>query len=256
MANTYLPNVENSIDLTDESISKIYITGGGFVRREFRGCGADSQFGWQELVWKSQPSRGGTFAFTNMDDIDVGLVARCEVNIMYMNIQDYMDLRKIIARERHFTVEFFDIDEGIFVSRDMYCSENSRNKLLILSKHLIGVANIPIKFVGTNLDVVTTIDADGNEITTDKELSIVYEIDSGSGTVSDKNEDGTTVYKTAKYGEQRVLSDGTGVIAPQNKNLKYWVTRNKNGDISGTYGLGQSVTVWKGMTLYPYYENA
>lgn len=236
-----------SIDLSDKELNTIYITGGGFIRRAFRGIGADSQFGWQEMVWKTSPTRGGTFAFTNMDDIDVGLVARCELNIMYMNTQDYMDLRKIIARERHFTVDFFDIDAGKRVSRDMYCSSSSRSKLHIRDKKLLGVANIPITFVGTNLDTQTTIDANGNEVTTDSTLSIVYNITSGSGSIKTQ---------TTNYGQQVVLDLGDNITPPSGTYLSHWQSKNLNGDVNGEYGLGQSITVWKGLTLYPVYELA
>ena len=247
-----LPDESKAVDLSDKAISVIRITGGGFVGREFRGSGVDSQFGWQEMVWKSEPTRGGTFAFTNMDDIDVGLVARCEVNIKYMTAKDYMDLRQIIARERHFYVEFFDIDSGKRVTRDMYCSSNSRNKLHILDKKLLGFADIPITFVGTNLDqdVELTMNEDGTITETPKlnTFTIAYNLNGGTGTAPESKTDVT-------FGSQAVLSDGTGVIAPTGKHLVGWTTKNGSED-DGWYGLGQSITVWKSMTLYAWYENA
>ena len=239
---------ENSLDLTDKPIGTIYLTGGGFVNRAFQGWGTDSLYGWQEMVWKKSPTRGGTFAFTNIDDIDVGLVARCEISTKYMNIQDFMDLRKIVGRERHFLATFFDSDEGKWVTRDMYCSENSKNQLFVLKKHLIGVRDITVKLVGTNLDQQTTIDADGNEVTTNATLSIVYNINSGSGSIETE---------TAEYGSQIKLNDGSGIIAPTGKHLALWEAKmTVDGVLTtvGQYGLGQSITLWKGLTLYPKYE--
>lgn len=242
---------ENSLDLTEKPIGTIYLTGGGFVDRPFQGWGTDSLYGWQELVWKKSPTRGGTFAFTNIDDIDVGLVARCEISTKYMNIQDFMDLRKIVGRERHFLATFFDSDEGKWVTRDMYCSENSKNQLFVLKKHLIGVRDVTVKLVGTNLDQQTTIDADGNEVTTNTTLSIVYNITDKDGNIISTN------LQTGEYGSQVTLSDGAGITAPPNSHLALWeakMTLNGKLETVGQYGLGQSITLWKGLTLYSKYE--
>ena len=241
---------ENSLDLTEKPIGTIYLTGGGFVNRPFQGWGTDSLYGWQEMVWKKNPTRGGTFAFTNIDDIDVGLVARCEISTKYMNIQDFMDLRKIVGRERHFLATFFDGDGGKWVTRDVYCSESSKNQLFVLKKHLIGVRDVTVKLVGTNLDVQTTTDENGNEVSTTETLSVVYNINEGTGSIETE---------TAEYGSQVTISDGSGIIAPTGKHLALWEAKMTVGGVLttvGQYGLGQSITLWKGLTLYPKYEDA
>lgn len=223
-----------------EKIGKIYITGGGFVDREFNGIGTDSKYGWQEMVWKSTPSRGGTFAFTNMDDIDVGLIARCELNIKYMNIHDYMDLRKILGRERHFTVKFFDVDDGEWRTRDMYCSENQINKLYTLKQSLIGVLDYTIKLVGTNLDLETYIN-DGIETTELRKFNITYFNDDGS----------VNTIKQVKWGGNIYIGKGIVVIAPEGKHLKYWQDRLSQDERVGDYLPIQPETVWKDLNLYP-----
>lgn len=239
---------KNAIDVSDTPIGTVYLTGGGFIDRPFTGWGVDSLYGWSEFSWKKKPNRGGTFAFTDMDNIDVGLVARCELDTKYMNIHDLMDLRKIIGRERHFLAKFFDVDEGRYVTREMYCSDNSRNQLFSIKQKLIGVRDVTVKLVGTNRDVQYTIDENGNEVASTEKLNIVYNINAGTGTVSTQ---------TVEYGSQVTLNDGSGIIAPDGMHLVCWeakLTVNDTLTTVGQYGLGQSTTIWKGMTLYPKYE--
>lgn len=213
------------------SLGTIYLTGGGFYRRPFTGIGSNSQFGWQEMVWKKAPNRGGTFAFANINSIDVGLVARCEIVIPYNNIQDYIDLRKIIGRERYFKARFFDVDEGQWVEREMYCSENSRNQLFILGQALIGVRDITIKLVGTNRD------ADQSKIT------VTYNLNGGGGNISSK---------TLRRGDELTLPDpnALGITAPSGRSFDHWETRTEDNETMGEYHATQETTVWNNMTFY------
>ena len=240
-----MPDYSKAISYKEKSIGTIYITGGGFIKRPFSGVGVDSRFGWEEMAWFSTPSRGRTFAFSNMDDIDVGLIARCEINIKYMNIQDYMDLRKILGRERHFTVEFFDTDKGDWITRDMYCSENNISKFFTLKQSLIGAMDYTIKLVGTNLDLEERIgvDSSGNI----KQMIVTYSAGEGSGTI--KSEE-------TEWGGQVKLADGSNLlVAPDGKSFKRWVT--KNGEtITGCYGGNQSITVWGDLNLVAEYQDA
>lgn len=237
---------ENAIDLSNAPIGTIYLTGGGYVNRPFSGWGVDSVYGWRQMVWEKTPSRSKTFAFSGMDDIPVGLVARCEISTEYMNIEDYMALRKIVDRERHFLATFFDTDDAKWVTRDVYCSDNSKKQLFVLGHKLIGMKGISIKLVGTNLDLTTTIDADGNEISVQNKLEFVYNIDRGAGTANTNS---------ASYGSYVDLDDGSKISAPSGQHLAGWETRNSDGKVTGQYGLGQRITVWRGLTLYPIYEN-
>lgn len=241
-----IPKYENAIDISKlkyGTINSIFITGGGFIRREFKGIGTDSQYGWQELTWWKSPTRGKTFAFTNMDDIDVGLIARCEINIKYMDIQDYMDLRKIVGRERHFKVEFFDIDSCQWVTRDMYCTENTSKQLFALNEKLIGKFDLVLKFVGTNLDMETAIDENGEHIYF-KTYTIKYNLNGGSTTQA------TTV--TKDYAQQVTLYSEE--ITPAWGHLAKWVTYDSNGNVVEQYLPGQSITLFKNLELNAIYE--
>lgn len=229
-----LPNFDNAVSFEDKSIGTIYITGGGLYKEPFTGIGVDSKFGWQELVWKKTPSRGGDFAFSNMDDIDVGLVARCEVNIKYMDIDKYMKLRKAIARERYFRVEFFDIDDCIWREKEMYCSESTISKFLMLKKHLIGHLDFAVKFVGTNRDPE------------DPNLTIKYYNSYPSGALL------TT--ERAYWGDQiKTASDTIAIQQVEGKTL-FWKRYNSEGKEIGKYGANQSTTLWESMSLYASWE--
>lgn len=213
------------------SLGTIYLTGGGFYRRAFSGIGSNSQFGWQEMVWKKSPTRSGDFSFININSIDVGLVARCEIVIPYNNIQDYMDLRKIIARERYFKARFFDVDEGQWVEREMYCSESSKNQLFILGKSLIGVRDITVKLVGTNRD------SDKSPIT------VSYDLNGGGGNIASRE---------LKKGDELTLPNPIelGITAPSGRSFDHWETRTEDNETMGEYHATQETTVWNNMKFY------
>ena len=220
----------------NESIGTIYLTGAGFTDRPFRGVGIDSQFGWEEMVWYKQPTRQMDFSFRNIDDIKVGLVARCEINIKYLNYQDYMDLRKIIARERRFKVKFFNVDEGKWIARDMYCSENSRSKLFTLKQSLIGVVDCVIKFVGTNLDSDTIVGSD-DRLNSIGNKYIRYK--NNGQDVAELNREGIT------QSSQVEIASGSNLTIPSGKNsFSHWETPSGQ-----KYFPTQSVTLWESLDL-------
>lgn len=239
------PSTSGAISYKDRSIGTIYITGGGFIKRPFTGAGANSRFGWEEMVWFSTPSRSKSFAFTNMDDIDVGLVARCEINIKYMNIQDYIDLRKILGRERHFLVEFFDTDSGDWITRDMYCSENNLSKFFTLKQSMIGVIDYSIKLVGTNLDLGDEhrlgSDIDNDGFPSVRNLKISFNPNGGGGEI---------FYKNKSWGDYLDTPSDTVFSLPEGKSsFSHW-ERRKNGEVVGVYGANQRTTVWEDMDLF------
>lgn len=238
------PNYTSDMGYSDDevvgSLGSIYITGGGFIKREFKGIGTTSQFGWEEMVWYKSPTRTQDFSFRNLDDVKVGLVARCEITIPYYDIQDFIDLRKIIARERHFLVTFFNVDEGKWVTRDMYCTESSRDKLMTLKQSLIGTFNITVKLVGTNLDLAR--DSNGKLL----EKTVTYNLNGGGGT--------PPATKSYARGENVVLATSEGFTAPSGKHFVNWVTM-KDGDVTGSYIAGSSTTLWEDLTLYAQWEN-
>ena len=235
------PNYNQGISFKEKSIGMVYLTGGGLIDRPFKGVGVDSRFGWEHLTWKSNPSRSLTSEFTNMDDIDVYLIARCEITINFANIHDYMDLRKILGRERHFYAEFFNTDTGEWIRREMYCSENTVSKFFMLGQRLIGAQDYTIKLVGTNRD----LKEDG---TITKDYTITYNANGGEGTIASEK---------TKWGGQVTISDGTGLTAPTGKHLKYWEARTtKDGQtvVNGYYAPNQSTTIWTDMNLYAIWE--
>lgn len=221
----------------NESIGTIYLTGAGFFERPFKGIGSDSQFGWEEMVWRKQPNRiGDSFAFSNIDDIKVGLVARCEINIKYLNYQDYMDLRKIIARQRRFKVKFFDVDTATWITRDMYCSENSRNRLLSLKQSLIGIIDCVVKFVGTNLDIDTIVGSD-DRLRSVGNKYIRY-INNGES-LTTLNREGIT------QATQIEIASGLNLTIPNGKNsFSHWETPSGQ-----KYFPTQSITLWESLDL-------
>lgn len=220
------------------SIQNIYITGGGYVDYPLTGGSPDSPFGWEEFVWKKTPSRNSKLVFNTMDDIDVGRVARCELNIKYMLYDDYCVFRHIVNTERHFLVKFFDTDQKKWVCRDMYCAESSKSKLHTLKQSLFGVIDMSIKLVGTNLD----LDENMNEI----QHTVSYNVGDGTGS--------TEASYTRTRGSQVTLAGQGSVIAPEGKALVGWQTKNSDGVVNGSYLLNQSVTLWSDLTLYAWYK--
>lgn len=234
------PDLEKSYDFSDESIGKIYITGGGFVDREFQGVSSDSMFGWEELVWKKSPSRStGSFAFTNMDNIEVGLVPQCEIIIPFTDYESYMAMRKIL-KERRVDVRFFNADEGKWITRNMYCTENSKSKFFMMQKHLLGVRDYKLKFVGTNLDLEGVSDDNGQ---------ISYSIPKRKIKYNDSNSQTITVDK----GEQAEIKSFTNDAVQTGKHFAGWI--DKEGEkIVGYYKPEQKITVWKDLNLYTWWE--
>lgn len=224
------------------SIQNIYITGGGYVDYPLTGGSPDSPFGWEEFVWKKTPSRNSQFIFNTMNDIDVGRVARCELNIKYMLYDDFCVFRHIVNTERHFMVKFFDMDQKKWVCRDMYCSESSKSKFHTLKESIFGVIDMSIKLVGTNLDLV--FDSNGNPIT--ERFTISYKLGDGSGSVPSS----TTYTK----GSQVQLAGQGSVVAPSGKYMVGWQTKNADGVINGSYRLNQSITLWSNLELFAWFE--
>lgn len=237
------PNYNKAISYKDRDIGTIYLTGGGFIDRPFKGIGTDSKFGWSEMVWYKTPSRSQSFDFQNMDDIDVGLIARCEINMKYMNIHDYMDLRKILGRERFFYATFFDMDEGKWVTREMYCSENTVTRFFTLKQSLVGAFDYNITLVGTNRDLIE----DG---TITKTYHLTYNSNGGTGSVDAVD---------FSWGDQVQIDDATSIASPDGvKTFQYWEARESQTDgtyiVIGRYRANQSTTLWHDLNLYAIWE--
>ena len=217
-----------------EDLDTIYITGGGFVRRAFKGVSRDSAWAWEEPVWGGELTRSRDFILTNILDADFGLVARCEISYKYMNIQDYMDLMKI-SKERVVLVDFFNRETGKRETREMAFTGNELEKLYSFGPDYLGVMGVKIKLVATNREKAININ---------KDFTVSYNANGGSGAVESK---------TVKWSDGINLSDGAGM---SNGGLKivYWATKNPRGEFDRFFVPGQTVTVWENLTLYAIWE--
>lgn len=217
-----------------EDLDTIYITGGGFVRRAFKGISRDSAWAWEEPVWGGELTRSRDFILTNILDVDFGLVARCEISYKYMNIQDYIDLMKI-SKERVVTVDFFNRETGKRETREMAFTGNELDKLYSFGPDYLGVMGVKIKLVATNRE---------KAIFVDKDFTVSYNANGGFGSIDEQKD---------KWSESITLSDGTGM---SNNGLKiaYWATKNTKGEYDRFYLPGQTITLWENYILYAIWE--
>ena len=224
--------VDYKNSITTEDLDTIYITGGGYVNYPFKGISRDSAMGWEEPVWGGELTRSLDFVLSNIDDVDFGLVARCEISYKYMNIQDYMALCRI-SKQRVCTVNYFNREKGERVIQEMAFTGNELSKLHTLGKQYLGVEGVSIKLVATNRDKVNIINSS---------KTISYLANGGTGSINTQN---------AKWSDNIKLSDGTGFTFT-NKHLVGW---NTKADGSGwAYLPNQHITVFENLTLYAQWE--
>ncbi len=228
--------INKNIGVQDDDIDKIYITGDGFIRKEFKGISRESQLGYYETVWAASLNRDNTFAFNNIDDVDIGRVARVNVIFPIMKTQDFIDLQALL-RQRHVEVNYFNVDLGRRVTEEMAITGNERKKLYTYGSNIVGMQNVTVNFVGTN----RRFDAQGNLIK-EEAVTITYNANGGSGSI----EPLTTEYSNQiKIDSGNSLSNGT-------KHIKWW---NTMADGSGkSYLPNLSLTVYENLTLYAIWE--
>lgn len=226
--------VDYANKINAEDLDTIYITGGGFVRRAFKGVSRDSAWGWEEPVWGGDLTRSLDFILTNIEDVAYGLVARCEISYKYMNVQDYIDLMKI-SKERVVTVNYFNRETGKRVTQEMAFTGNELGKLYAFGVDYLGTQDVKIKLVATNRENADLIKST---------ITITYNANGGTGTIDNQ---------TAKYSDNLTLADNENdVMTKSNAHIKQW---NTKADGTGSaYGLGQSITCWKDLTLYAVWE--
>lgn len=224
----------NAVEVDD--LDTIYLTGGGYVRYPFKGISRDSAMGWEEAVWGGNLNRStGDFALSNIDDVDFGKVARCEISFKYMNVQDYIALCRIATNERHIVADFYRKDIGERVTQEMAFTTNELGKLYAFGTQDLGRTDVSIKLVATNRDKVGLINL---------EVAITYNANGGSGTIASDS---------AKWSENRTLADGTGFT----RSGYVLVGFNTKADGSGwAYLPNQSVTMFEDLTLYAQWQAA
>lgn len=238
------------------TLDSIFING-----RQFKGIGRDSSLGWEEFVWGEEPTRSKTFAFENMDDIDVGLVAQCEVSFKYSNIQDFMAFRDAI-KQRYFQVIFFNVDTSKWTQREMYCSKKERGKLHFFNPKLLGVLDLSVTLVATNRDQaeqpnieITYTNGDmfpfalSNEIKENIKYSTQYTVANPPLSLNRPNNKciGWTTARSQRHGE------GWEYIYSPNTIFNEVLQLDGTTKIE-TYPPAPSFTAFKNTTLYPLYE--
>ena len=239
--------------LTVDDLDTIYITGGGFVRRAFKGVSRDSAWGWEEPVWGGDLTRSKNFVLTNIEDVDFGLVARCEISYKYMNIQDYIDLMKL-SKERVVTVDYFNRESGQRVTQEMAFTGNELGKLHAYGTEYLGAFDIKIKLVATNREKAELIKTN---------FSVVYY--PNGGTITDNSSSVSSLTRTVKWSDEtRSLQASysytesgtghTGTIAKSGYHLVYWATKDTNGNFDKYYLPDQLLTIWSDMNLYAVWE--
>lgn len=217
-------------------LDTIYITAGGYIRYPFRGISTDSVWGINETVWGGDLTRSRkTFAFQNIDDVEFGIVPRCEISFKYLNVQDYLVLCKM-AQQRTMSVDFFNRDLGRRQTLEMAMTNQERGNLYHYgADEYIGNFNIKIKLVATNREIA------GNEGLI---FSVVYDYNGGIGTLP-ANASGIAWSKEYTVGTPDNLRKVGG------KNFTHW---NTKADGSGeSYLPGQGLTIWKNYHLYAIY---
>lgn len=210
-------------------LGKVYITGAGYENYPFT-TSRDS-IGYNETVWGGNLNRSKKFTLENIDDVEIGQVPQCTITFKMLNIEDFKVLQEMLA-QRRLTVTYFDIDVGAFVTHDMAITKNERKKIYAYGSKVIGVQDLTIKLVGTNLDADYT------------SKTITYKANGGSG---------NDVENTHDLADQVVLLDGEECgFEKSGYHIAEW---NTKADGTGyTYGLNQSITLWKSLTLYAIWE--
>ena len=211
----------------------------------FNGVSRDSSLGWEEFVWSEEPTRSNNFAFTNMDDLDVGLVAQCQVNFKYFNIEDFKRFREAI-KQRYFRCTFFNVDTGEWeYNREMYCSKSERQKLYYFNPKLLGVLDFSVTLVATNREL------------TYPDITVTYDLNGQSGTLLPDTDEKKPNHNLSankvtglKWGEQYPTLSENCITGNISALIKFggW---NTKADGSGlTYMPTQSITLFKDTTLY------
>lgn len=251
--------VDYANKINAQDLDTIYITGGGFIRRAFKGVSRDSAWGWAEPVWGGDLTRSTDFILTNILDVNFGLVPRCEISYKYMNVQDYIDLMKI-SKERVVKVDFFNRESGQRETREMAFTGNELGKLYAFGTDYLGVQDVKIKLVATNRENAKLINTKKN---------VTFNMNGGVFTDGKTGETSNQKIKnvlwsdniellgasnsyTEKSGEDKITY--TDTITKDGYNLAYWATKDPQGNYDRYFEPYQSVTIWENMDLYAIWE--
>ena len=228
--------IEQSKKVVIEDIDTIYITGGGFINKAFKGIGKDSAWAFDEVVWNANLSRSSSFQMTNIDNVGIGKVTNLELRFPLLNMQDFIDLQTLL-HERHLIVNFFNVDKGKRETKEMAITSNERKTIYNFGKDVIGMRDVKIKMVATNRKIEEDID---NLI--GQELTITYINVSNNNTHIDK----------VRYGQQYTFKTSQE-IGFTNEGKRFVCWKNYN-DSNLRYLEKQSMTMWQSITIYGEWE--
>lgn len=200
----------------------------------FKHLSPDSVLGFDTLTWSEEPTRNNLFAFENIDQIDIGLVAQCQINLKYCSIEDFKKLREL-SQQRYVYVTFYNVDTCQWeYEREMYVSKSEKQKLFYFKPELIGVLDVSITFVATNRDKQTR-----------DPVTISFNTNGYAITVPSS--------ELVEYGGIFKLEDAPALTG---YTFDYWTDSvDTNHKATGWHYLaGQEFTAWKNKTLYPIYK--
>lgn len=222
-----IPSRNTSIDANE--IKNVYFTGAGYTRKEFNCISRESQLGYYETVWAASLNRDNTFALNNIDDVDIGKVARLNLIFPIMTMSDFIILQELLT-QRHIIVEYFNVDVGHRVTEEMAITGNERKKLYVHGDRLVGMQNVTLSLVGTNRNQEHS------------SITITYNANGGSGEISPL---------TTAYANQITIDSGSSLT----KGTQHIVNWNTKADGTGkSYLPNLSLTVYESLTLYAIWE--
>ncbi len=215
--------------IKDGDLDSVYFTGAGYTRKQFHGISRESQLGYYETVWAASLTRDNTFALNNIDDVDIGKVARLNLVFPIMLMSDFLILQELLT-QRHIIVDYFNVDLGHRVTEEMAITGNERKKLYAYGQTLVGMRDVTISLVGTNREQEKS------------KITITYNANGGSGEVSPL---------TTSYANQIEIDSGSSLT----NGTKHITTWNTKADGTGkSYLPNLSLTVYENLDLYAIWE--
>lgn len=116
---------------------------------DFKGIGRGMLKCTNQLNYKTSPSRQNEGSMRNLNDYDSFVVPSVEIGFLYINYEDFLNLRKLLLTKRAFMVRYFDVDFGRYVVHEMYAHPDELKDFLNRGTDVMGLQNFKITLVGT-----------------------------------------------------------------------------------------------------------
>lgn len=116
---------------------------------DFKGIGRGMLKCTNQLNYKTSPSRQNEGSMRNLNDYDSFVVPSVEIGFLYINYEDFLNLRKLLLTKRAFMVRYFDVDFGRYVIHEMYAHPDELKDFLNRGTDVMGLQNFKITLVGT-----------------------------------------------------------------------------------------------------------